>query len=277
MSLSAQMTRKVAFAELPCGGGKSVILDHPGLDRRRALEAFGKAVESLDGGYFCGPDVGTGPDDLAIIRSQTDYVNDVKNDASVATARGVLAGLRATLTHCPSAGPLSAVIQGVGNVGRLVVDGVEPISQGSAAIYAADPDHSALSLLPEDITRIAVHASLTTPAHILIPCALGPVVTQANIASLPFAAICGSANTQLESDELAIALMKRRVLYAPDFVVNAGAVIEGVTVLFSRVRNSREDAGLAIDQIEQRLSDVFEESEATGRTPLEIALSRANR
>ncbi|MEC8022913.1 MAG: Glu/Leu/Phe/Val dehydrogenase dimerization domain-containing protein [Myxococcota bacterium] len=277
LSLSAQMTRKVAFAGLPCGGGKSVIVDHKALDRNAAYAAFGRAVEMLDGQYFCGPDVGTGTDALERIREHTSYVNPADNDASVATAKGVLAGLRSALSECPSIGPLSAVVQGAGNVGSLVVKGLRTNLHSELALSVSDPNVRALRSLPEDVRKIASDVALRTPAHMFIPCALGPVVSRENVRSLPFSVICGSANTQLEDDAVAQVLHARGILYAPDFIVNAGAVIEGATVLFSKGDNVRERAKAAIDRIEYRLSDVFHEARENDASPLNVAVARTIR
>ncbi len=268
-SLAAQMTWKTRFAQLPCGGAKAVIMDRPGLDLERAYRAFGEAVDALEGRYFCGPDIGTGTQELTWIRESTNYVNAPENDASEATARGVLAGIRACLSHRQMSDGLSVVLQGVGRVGGRVARG---LMDRTDRLYLADPSEAARAVFEQahtldyrDNDRVVTHES-----DLFCPCAVGPVITVQNVDRLRCGLVCGSANTQLAHPDLAERLMANGVLYAPDFVVNAGAVIEGILVLQHGERG-RALATQRIDEIETRLLELFEESERTKSSPLQLA------
>ncbi len=251
VSLASQMTRKVRFAGLPCGGGKAVILDGPGLDLEAAYSAFGRAVTALRGRYFCGPDVGTGDRELDWVRAHTDFVNSPHNDASASTAAGVLAGIRAVRRVANLPARPRVFIQGVGRVGERVVRGLP-----DAELVICDPDpariEAARSAAP-GVEVVPADAWESVEADLFVPCAIGPVVTGDNVDRLRFAAICGSANTQLEAPELADALTARGIVYAHDYVVNAGAVIEGVLVTLVGGESARAEAEASIAAIEDRL------------------------
>lgn len=265
-SLAGQMTVKTRFAGLPAGGGKSVILHVPGVDWEAAYAALGQAVTRLEGRYFCGPDVGTGERELAWLRQTTRFVNSPENDASEATARGVLAGISACNRFVGLKTP-TTVIQGLGRVGSRVARGLV-----GSALTVADVNPDALVGFTN---VVAPEVAVTTPCELFSPCAVGPVVTADNVHRLQCRVICGSANTQLADVALAETLAGRGILYAPDFVVNAGAVIEGVTVLFEGGDGARERSHAVIDGIEERLFAVFEEARRTGQTPLSVALEWA--
>lgn len=271
--LAAQMTLKTGFAGLPCGGGKSVILDHDGLDPERAYRALGDAIEGLQGRYFCGPDVGTGRAQLEWVRAGTSFVNHSDNDASEATARGVLAGIRATRRWAGLADGDTAFVQGVGRVGERVARGLS-----GWELVVCDPSEAAVARALEarpDARVVAPSAWAEVVSDLYSPCAVGPVVTHGTVGALRCRAICGSANTQLEDLAVADRLRERGVLYAPDFVVNAGAVIEGVLVLLMNGPGIRGEVAAAIDRIESRLEAVFEEAEQRGCSTLAAAMVMA--
>ncbi len=271
-SLATQMTLKTRFAQLPCGGAKAVIVDHPDLHLDGAYRAIGQAVQQLEGRYLCGPDVGTGDSELVWVREATGYVNDVRNDASAATAQGVLAGVRASLAHgYDKAGKPAVVVQGVGRVGSIVATTLN----GDTSLSFCDTNPAAVERLRTSLTGaevISTDGAVERECVLLSPCAVGPVVTRANVDRLRCRIICGSANTQLEDDALADTLHTRRILYAPDFVVNAGAVIEGVLVLLSPGPDVRARVERGINGIEDRLTAVFQEADRAGCSPLRAAL-----
>ena len=289
-----------------------MILDRPGLDRAAVYRAFGQAVDSLQGRYLCGPDVGTGVAEMDWVREFTNFANDSRNDASESTARGVLAGIRACLAHdratrAPSGGAPGApsppgasgasgasgapcggatgasgasgasgvrgvvrcVVQGVGGVGARVARALDL----EHAVTVADVNPSAVAAM--GLPWVEADHVLSATGDLFVPCAVGPVVTAKNVAELTFRMVCGSANTQLESDDLADALAARGVVYAPDFVVNAGAVIEGVLVALSDGPDVRARIDAAIAEIEGRVASLLWRAGETGRTPLSLALEEA--
>jgi leucine dehydrogenase len=275
LRLSEHMTLKCALAELPCGGAKAVILDHPGINLDAAYQAFGQAVQTLDGAYYCGPDVGTGREQMAQVRANTRYANPPGNRPSESTALGVLYGIEALLAHQGTT-LHSALVQGVGRVGSLVAQGLAKHTRGLAVsdTHAAAVE-TTLSQLIHGATVVTHESALDFPCTLLSPCAVGPVITTQNVNSLPVQMICGSANNQLELPVLADHLHKRGVLYVPDVVVNAGAVIEGVLSLLAPGDDLQERVAAKIGAIKGRVHQLLDESAAGDCAPFRIATGHA--
>lgn len=277
--LAEAMSRKCALAELAAGGGKTVILDHPKLDREATYAAVGRAVEALGGEYVCGPDVGTRAEDLEVLRRYTRWVNRADNDAGRSTAAGVLAGLRGlsrVVFESDSLAGRRYVIQGLGAVGSALAAAL--IGAG-AEVAGWDPDPhardraSALGVRLLDEDRL-----LTEPAEVFMPCALGQILDRETCERGPWKAVCGSANNQLVDAEAGAILHRRGVAWAPDVVVNAGAVIEGVETVGAgedRLAEARERVVLAIEAIAKRTAEILEQSRREDRPPAEVTDERA--
>lgn len=277
--LARAMSRKCALAELPAGGGKTVVLARPELERDRgaAYEALGRAIARLDGDYVCGPDVGTGPAELAALRRACPWVNPEGNDAGGSTARGVLAGLRGlgrVALGDAAFGGRRYVIQGLGAVGLALA---RALIDAGAEVRGADVDAAARARAESiGVTIVDLQGVLTEPCDVFMPCALGQVLDVASCERGPWRAVCGSANNQLldrEAEATAEVLRRRGIAWAPDFLVNAGAVIEGVETL--RGGSDREGAARAIERIEPRCEAVLREAMAAGRSPRGVALAWA--
>lgn len=274
--LAEQMTLKTALAKLHVGGAKAVVIDRPGLDVAAAYTVLGDAVAALDGQYFCGPDVGTTEEDLAHVRARTDHVNLIENAPASSTAAGVLRAIDAALGHLglPIAG-LPAVVQGVGSIGRLVAEG---LAASGALVRASDirPERvAALVQRVPGIVSVSPTEDLRTPTTLLSPCAVGQVFSKETIPKLACRLICGAANNQLVAPCLSEDLAEAGILYVPDFVVNAGAVIEGVmTRIAAPGEDVRPQVAAAIDAIGTRVASILAEAEESGWTPLEVALAR---
>lgn len=262
MSLARSMSLKLALAEMPAGGAKAVILDHEGLDLPAAYRVLGEAIERLDGRYLCGPDVGTGADELAHVRQVTDHVNPAGNDPNASTALGVLAGIRGVLTVLhgdPSPDGHRFAVQGLGGVGLEVARG---LIEAGGTVIGADLDEAGCGqgsklgveiLDPDDI--------LATRCTVLVPCALGGILTEDSVDRLEAQAVCGSANDQLASPAVGDGLHRQGILYAPDILVNAGAAIEGVmTTREGATAAVRRRAREQIAGIEDRVVEVLERS-----------------
>jgi leucine dehydrogenase len=234
LRLSQGMTYKNALAGNPLGGGKAVIWGDPAQDKTSALlRAFGKAVNRLGGTYITAEDVGMRVEDMEIVHSQTRHVIGLNSSPAASgnpapwTARGVAAGIRAALDYrFGSANPQgrTIAIQGLGQVGMTLA--AELHRQG-ARLVVADIDPRRLTQAQEqfaaevvDSTEIHRHR-----ADVFAPCALGGVVTAERTPHLGAAIIAGSANNQLATPEVAALLHQRGILYAPDYVINAGGVI----------------------------------------------------
>lgn len=263
--LARAMTRKCRLARLPAGGAKMVVpwtRAHDRLGRREVFDRIGRAVEALGGRYVCGPDVGTREEDLDVVRSITRHVNPAGNDPGRATALGVRAAMDAAVEQTlrrPGAAACRVAVEGAGAVGgRLARD----LLADGAHVLVADLDERRLRAMAEAGAQIVSCETIRTePADVFAPCALGGLLTAALASRLRCRIVCGSANNQLAAPEVAAALARRGVVYVPDEVASAGAVIEGVyTVLDPGVDRAR----------------VAERIRAIGETTREV-LARARR
>lgn len=277
--LAHGMSLKNAMAGLPAGGAKAVILDHPRLDRPAAYRALGRAIEALGGAYRSGPDVGTTTEDLEEVRKMTRHVNAASNDAGVATARGVLAGLHGTAFHLDGDRSLSGrhfSVQGLGGVGGEVARLL--LAEG-ATVIGADPRQAACNQArAAGATIVAPDKILAEQADVFVPCALGGILDDYAVKRLAARAICGSANNQLSTLAVGEALHAAGIVYAPDFLVNAGAVIEGVlTFDAGATAQVRTEAATRIGAIEQTLSDVLAKSRVHDKPPEQIAIAEGER
>jgi glutamate dehydrogenase/leucine dehydrogenase len=227
-ALARAMTLKCALAGLPAGGAKTVLVDHDGLERERAYATIARAIEALDGTYVCGPDVGTGPAELAIVRTHTMHCNPAKNDASAATAAGVLAALRAVWPALDGPSGAAAIVQGLGGVGTLVAR--ELVALG-LRVEGCDHDEDACRRARgHGVSVIDVADALVRATDVLVPCAMGGILDEAGARALRVRAVCGSANNQLVGNAADV-LHARGIVHVPDIVASAGAVIEGVLIV----------------------------------------------
>jgi valine dehydrogenase (NAD+) len=235
LRLSAGMTLKAAAAGLDLGGGKAVIIGDPRSKKTERLwRVFGRWVDSLNGRYITAEDVGTDTTDMNLIRRETRWVVGVgveeggSGDPSPFTARGVFAAMRAVsrfLWETDDLAGRTVAVMGVGKVGsslvdRLVAADVEVLICDSypPALEAVKAKHPGVKVVPGG--KIC-----TAKCEIFSPNSLGAVLNESSIAELRCAAVCGAANNQLDTDADAKRLLSRHILYAPDFVVNAGGLI----------------------------------------------------
>jgi len=239
LQLARSMSYKCAIHQLPFGGGKAVILRPPEIHDRHALfAAFGEFIETLGGRYIAAMDAGTTVADMDSIAHSTSHVactsrstselGVATGDPAPYTAYGVFQGIRAAVHHQlgqDSIRGLRIGIQGLGHVGMRLA---KWLSSEGARLFVSDLDphlmqraateFDAVIVAPADITRLR--------CDVLAPCALGPVVSEQNITQLKAAIIAGGANNQLASDALAAQLHQRGILYAPDYVINAGGILQ---------------------------------------------------
>ncbi|MGH3842025.1 MAG: Glu/Leu/Phe/Val family dehydrogenase [Pseudonocardiaceae bacterium] len=237
LHLSTAMSYKNALAGLDHGGGKAVILGDPTRDKTEALlRAYGRFVQSLGGRYITACDVGTYVDDMDVVARESEFVTGRSvaqggaGDSSILTAFGVFQGMRAAAEHVWGAPTLSGRrvgISGVGKVGRLLVDQV--IADG-AAVIVADVSAAAIERVraehPEVVTAPDTEALVRESIDVYAPCALGSALDHPTVAALQAKIVCGGANNQLEHPGLEKLLDARGILYAPDYVVNSGGVIQ---------------------------------------------------
>jgi len=239
MRLAEAMSLKFASVDFPHGGGKAVIaLPTPeipqGAARRRLLREYGAFVNSLGGLYSAAPDMNTSALDMDVIAEVTPFVfcrteaSGGSGDTAPDTAVGVFHGIRAACRHAFDSDDLSLrriLVQGAGGVGGHLID---LLMEADATVMATDVDERRLAALREKgIQVVAPESALTTQCDVLAPCAVGGIINARSIPRLRCRVIAGGANNQLERPEDADLLRERSIVYAPDFVINAGGVLHG--------------------------------------------------
>lgn len=271
--LAQGMSYKAALAGIEHGGGKAVIIRPAHLPCRASLfEAFGRFIETLNGRYITAIDSGTSSADMDCIAQYTSHVTSTtrEGDPSPHTALGVFAGIRATAQARLGSDDLEGLrvaVQGLGNVGFALA---EALHAAGAELLVSDLDAGCVQLAVEQLGAhpIASDALLTTPCDILAPCGLGGVLNAQTVAHLRCAAVAGAANNQLASPEVADQLEARGILYAPDYVLNAG----GLIYVALRHRGEALPAITAhLAQISRRLTEIYAHAQAEKRSPARVA------
>jgi valine dehydrogenase (NAD+) len=279
LALSKAMSYKNSLAGLDLGGGKAVIIGDPKTDKTEALlRAYGRFVESLGGRYLTACDVGTYNADLDVVARETRFAHGRSEayggcgDSSVLTAYGVFQGMRAAAQHCwgtPSLAGRTVAVAGVGKVGswlvdHLVHDGADVVvtDVDPAAVERVQARHPAVKAVADTPTLVR------TPHDVYAPCALGGALDTDTVAVLSARIVCGGANNQLATPEVAEQLIERGILYAPDYLVNAGGVIQ--------VEDERH--GFSFDRAKSKASGIFDvalrvfrEAESAGIAPAAAA------
>ena len=280
LRLARGMSYKNAMADLPLGGGKGVIIGDPERDKSEALfHAYGNFIDRLPGCYITAEDVGTCPEDMDAIARGTRWVlgtTSAGGDPSPSTARGVRQGMKAALEHLFGTQDLAGrviAVQGVGQVGAflcrlLAEDGaklvISDINRTRADAIAAELEATVVS--PEEITAVS--------CDIFAPCALGAVINEDTLDRLKCAIVAGAANNVLKEDEYGYGLVDRGILYAPDYVVNAG----GVIFLADQLESHEPDrATRRINGIYDTCKEVFKLAEKEGIPPFAAADKIAER
>ena len=262
LRLSRGMTHKSALAGLPFGGGKSIIIGDPHKQKNRALlEAMGDFVNSLGGRYITAEDVGTSVADIRTMARRTPYVaglddNEHGGDPSPSTAYGVFLGIRTAVRHRYGRDKLDGIgisIQGLGHVGfklaRLLIE-------DGATVYGADINTANLERAAAElgVRPVSSDEVLFLPVDVVAPCAMGAIWNRESISRLRAGIVCGAANNQLATPADGELLRRRGVLYCPDFLVNAGGIIEA----HHQILRSGESERLAhIGRIETTLAEVL--------------------
>jgi leucine dehydrogenase len=289
LRLSRAMTFKAAVADLPLGGGKGVIMRRAGEpplgpeDRRGALLDFAEGVDMLEGRYMTAEDVGTSDADMTVIAENTRHVTGLavergsSGDPSPWTALGVQEAIHVACERVwgtPDLGERSVAVVGLGRVGGSLARG---LAEAGARLVVADVDDGKRALADElgaDWTD--PDAALLADVDVLAPCALGGVLNDDTVPALRCRAIAGAANNQLAAEVVAERLRARGILWAPDFVANAGGIIN--------ISVELEPEGYAPARAEQRvravggtLRTIFDEAEAAAATPLAAAMALAAR
>ena len=285
LRLSRGMSYKNAMAGLALGGGKAVILaDEARTKSAEMFAAFGRAVDSLCGRYVTAEDVGITVPDLVEVSKHTSYVSGlpaaagaVGGDPGPHTSYGVYLGVKAAVRRAlrkDSLAGLHVAIQGAGSV----ASGLARLAAAEGArISLADIDQSRAQRLADEVggAVIAPDRIMTLGADVLSPNALGAILTPESIAALNVPIVAGGANNQLATPAEGDAIHQRGILYAPDYVINAGGIIN----VASEYLRDADEAGVKakIEQIPGRLDQIWSESDATGRNPAAVADTMARR
>jgi valine dehydrogenase (NAD+) len=280
LNLARGMAYKNALAGLDLGGGKAVIIGDPGTDKSEALlRAYGRFVQSLGGRYYTACDVGTYVADMDEIARECSYVtgrsprNGGAGDSSILTSFGVYQGMRAcalALWGEARLGGRRVGIAGVGKVGRHLI---EHLTGEQAEIVVTDVDSAALDWVRQNHPAVRIADSteelIASELDVYAPCALGGALNDDTVPRLSAAIVCGAANNQLAHPGIDKALAERGVLYAPDYLVNAGGVIQvGDEALHLREGGfSFERARAKAERIFDTTLEILRRSKADGVPP----------
>ncbi len=271
LRLARGMTYKCVLAGVAGGGGKTVVLADEITDRAAAMEELGREIDALGGAYRSGPDVGFTDADARALARGTSHLAHIGGSglrpAGESTAEGAEWGIRAALAEIgkPSVADCTVAIQGLGSVGLALA---RRMLAAGARVLGADPREeraeraAALGVETVDPSDIA-----DTPCDVYVPAALGGVVHDVTVSRLRASVLAGVANNPLASDSQAEALAARGILYVPDFVLNAGALIEGE----GHVRTGRLDFSPELQRIGDTVRRVLERARADSVTPLAAA------
>ena len=276
LRLSRGMTYKNALAGLPLGGGKSVIIgDNRTRERGRVFRAHGRFVERLGGRYITAEDVGTSPADMEIVRKETRHVAgllDRSGDPSPVTARGVMRAIQASARFRWGSDELKGrrvAVQGLGHVGYHLAR--ELRAAGARLVVSDTDERRARRVVAEcGAGRVAPAEIYAAEADVFAPCAMGGVLNDETIPRLKVEIVAGAANNQLLEARHGDALEARGILYAPDYVANAGGVINGCVELLGW---RPEDARRKVEEIYDTLLGVFRIAKAEG-VPTHVAADR---
>jgi valine dehydrogenase (NAD+) len=281
LALSRGMSYKAALAGLDLGGGKAVIIGDPATLKSEALlRAYGRFVQSLNGRYRTACDVGTFSEDMDLVARECDFVtgrttaHGGAGDSSVLTAYGVYQGMRAASTVAWGTDSLAGRIVGVSGVGKVGRHLVRHLVEADAKVVITDVKPEAVERVRDEHPNVTAAASaealVATHLDVYAPCALGFALTDEVVEVLSAKVVCGAANNQLAHPGIEKALEERGVLYAPDYCVNSGGLIQVADEL----------EGFSFERAQQRATGIFEttlavfERAASDGVPPAIAADR---
>ena len=281
LRLSRGMTYKSAMANLKLGGGKSVIIGNPRTDKTpQLLAAFARALENLNGRYIAAEDSGTSVADMKYMTQFTQHVAGIHDkpsdqgtrsgDPSPATAYGTFIGIKAAVKEKlgrDSLEGLKVALQGLGNVG---MDLARQLKDAGATLWVTDIHREPLVEAGKTLgaTVVAPDEIFGLDVDVFAPCALGAVLNDTTIPQLKASIVAGASNNQLAEPRHGVELMKRGILYAPDYVINAGGIID---VYHERIGFDRAKLVAHIDGIYDNLMEIFERARKEERPTGEVA------
>jgi len=278
LRLSKAMSYKNAMAGLDLGGGKGVIIRPEGeFDRTALFEAYGRAVEAVGGRYITAEDVGVSPDDMRVIKTQTNFVAGLDDgpaasgDPSPVTAEGVFRGINVAVRHAmglENVKGLRVAVQGLGHVGYGLC---KHLHEAGAQLTVADINQAVLDQAKAEfgakvVAPDAIHA---VAADVYAPCALGGAISKATLPEIEAKIIAGAANNQLATPEMGDACRETGILYVPDYVLNAGGIIN----VAAEVSGSYDPSWVRskLDDLEITLETIFAKAAEQGVSTESIA------
>ena len=278
LRLSRGMTYKSALADLPLGGGKAVIIADPRRDKTpELLRAMGRLVDGLGGAYITAEDSGSSEADMRLIAEATEHVGGLprhgaaSGDPSPFTAWGVFCALKSAVRHGLGRDDLAGIgvaVQGVGNVGAHLA---RYLHAAGARLVLTDVDATALAQLADELGAETLTPAAIADAEVDVfaPCAMGAALSETVVDRLKASVVCGAANNQLASPAIAERLMARGILYTPDYVANAGGVIE---IAWQRRDDYRREAVMEhIEGIGGTMDEIFSRAGREGTSPATVA------
>ena len=282
LKLSRGMTYKAAVAGLDQGGGKSVIICSPKEKTPEMFRIFGRFIDSLNGTYITAEDVGTSVEDMKYIRESTPFVTGLSQqlggsgDPSPFTAQSTLAGIKAAVSHKlkkKSLEDLKVAIQGIGHVGAHLAEYL--LKEGCQLVICDIFSQKAKDFQKEHPEVKVVHHEkiYDEECDIFSPCALGSVINEDTLERLKCSIIAGAANNQLDTLIRENDFRKKNILYAPDFVINAGGLIS--VCVESKGRYSEKEVRSRIEDIYNVLKEIFLRSDKEEKNPSDVALEIA--
>jgi leucine dehydrogenase len=284
LRLSEGMSYKNAMADLPLGGGKAVIWGDSRRDKTpQMFRALGRAIEMCGGKYWSAEDVGVSPADMAYAAEETKYVAGLptgkaaSGDPSPITARGVFLGIKAAAARAFGSDDLRGkrvAVQGVGHVGGYLC---RHLAEAGAVLTVADVNQETLAAIANDTgAKIVDPAAIyDVDCDIYSPNALGAVVNPGTIDRIKAKVIAGGANNQLATPDMGEALLKRGILYAPDYVINGGGIIN----VASEISGTYDPAWVEakVQRLVQTLGEVLDQARIEGRATNRVADETARR
>ena len=286
LRLSRAMSNKNAVADLDLGGGKAVILGDPRALKSGALfEAFGRCVDAVGGRYWSAEDVGVSPADLAHTRKTTRFVAGLEGgaaasgDPSPVTAEGVKRGIELCVRRVLERGldGVTVAIQGVGHVGAYLAD---KLAAAGAKLIITDVDGEAAQVVAARTGAMVVAPGeiFDVDAEVFAPCAMGGAISADTLGRLKVRIVAGGANNQLANAHAGALMQQRGILYAPDFAINGGGIINVAGEIRALQRGEAFDPAWVeakLGRLMETLDEVLDRAEAEGRPPHEVAVAIA--
>jgi len=272
LRLAQAMTLKCAIHRIPGGGGKAVILQQPDLDREAAYRLLGRYIQHMGGRFQTGPDFGTEAGDVEAVASTTEFVTrpgpEGPGNLAQATALGVFAGIRALVPRLGATdlSHLTIAVQGLGEVGKRLA---RRLHEAGARLLLADVRADRARELGMELGAevLDYREVLGAVCDVYAPCAMGGVIHRRSLPTLRARAVAGAANNVLASPEPGEELHRRGILYAPDFVINSGALVQGALFQLEGRRPPPE----RIERIGDLVGEILDRARAENRPPEQLA------